>query len=165
MKMPCALHRAFCLQNLLFDEFSGNFQLVGGHQCPELAVLLMTGNLLSGAVIPDLYKVELLQFVPLSRFYVSGDLCTMGGVITVDSDLAALFLNYSHIVVGDIAAADVADAVFVTVAAPVLTNELCLADGAVLPVGGAVGDPAGQGVLVGGVYQPCGGDIIRVFIA
>ena len=74
---------------LLLDKLSGNFQLVGGHQSPELAVLLVAGDLLLGAILTNLEKVERLQLIALFHFNVSSDLGAVGSIVTVQGDLAA----------------------------------------------------------------------------
>ena len=138
------------MESVLY-KFSGNFQVIGGHRSPELTVQLLAGNFLTAAVGTDLDEVQLFQLVAISHFHISGDLHAVGSGVTVDSDLTALGFNNSNIVVRHIAAADIADAVFITILAPILVDEVFVADQAFTPVGSAVRVQAAQLVLMGRV--------------
>ena len=76
-----------CILLVLLDVLSGNFQIVSGHQGVELAVLLVTGDLLLGTVGTNLGEVKLLQLVAFLNLNSCGDLSAVmflfacGGVL------------------------------------------------------------------------------------
>jgi len=145
-------------EGLLLDEFCGNFHGVSRHIGPEGLAAAVTDHFLLGAIGTDLGEVELVQGVTVSHIHISSDLHTVGGVVAVDGDLAALGVDDGDIMVGNMAAADVADLILITILTPVLTDKedvvagvQLLADQTFLPVGGAVRVPAAQLVLMGDI--------------
>ena len=145
---------------LLLGNVHRDFHLIGGHIGEELTVLLVAGDLLLGAVITNLDKVELSDLIAVLSFHVGSDLGAVRSIVAVQGDLCTFYIDDLDIMVGDIAAADIADAVLIAVLAPVLVHELLITVGMILltgqalsPMGGAVRVPVAQLVLMRGVDQ------------